>query len=176
MKTLTTERLILRPLVLSDATGMFTLDSNPNVHKFLGNNPVNSIAQIHNVIEMINDQYKKNGIGRFAVVLKETNEFIGWSGIKFVTEPENNHVNFYDIGYRLIEEHWGKGYAQESAKAWRDHAFNEMKVPVLYASAHIENAGSINALQKIGMTIKEQYLHQNLYCHWFELKAPLCGI
>ena len=176
MKTLTTERLILRPLEPSDAAGMFVLDSNPNVHKYLGNNPVTSFAQIHKVIESINGQYERNGIGRFAVILKKTNEFIGWSGIKFITEPENNHVNFYDIGYRLIEEHWGKGYAQESAKAWRDYAFNEMKVPVLYASAHIENAGSINALQKIGMTITEQYWHQDLPCHWFELKATQSGI
>ena len=50
-----------------------------------------------------------------------------------------------------------------------------MKVPVLYASAHIENAGSINALQKIGMEIKEQYLHYDMPCHWFELKTPPTG-
>ncbi|MGK4568047.1 GNAT family N-acetyltransferase [Flavobacterium sp. 3HN19-14] len=172
---LETERLLLRPITPSDAEGMFALDSNPNVHKYLGNNPVTSIEQIHKVIQMINEQYEKNGIGRFAVILKEIGEFIGWSGLKFVTEPENHHVNYYDIGYRLIEEHWGKGYAQESAKAWRDHAFDVMKVPAIFASAHIENASSINALQKIGMEIKEQYLHQNLPCHWLEQKSPHRG-
>ena len=35
-----TERLILRPVVDADVDGMFELDSNPEVHKYLGNNPI----------------------------------------------------------------------------------------------------------------------------------------
>ncbi|HKX85912.1 MAG TPA: GNAT family N-acetyltransferase, partial [Flavobacterium sp.] len=139
---LETERLILRPLELLDAEGMFLLDSNPNVHLYLGNRPVKSIEESIAYIENIQNQYKKNGIGRFAVISKETNEFIGWCGIKFITEEENNHINFYEIGYRFREEFWGKGFAYESAKAWYDFAFNKLKVDVLYASAHIDNLGS----------------------------------
>jgi [ribosomal protein S5]-alanine N-acetyltransferase len=165
---LETERLILRPLEMSDAEGMFLLDSNPNVHLYLGNNPVKSLEESIGYIENIQNQYKENGIGRFAVILKESGEFIGWSGIKFITEEENNHNNFYEIGYRFREEFWGKGFAYESAKAWYDYAFNELKVGILYASAHIDNTGSRKILEKIGLHLKNEYVWNNeIPCVWY---------
>ena len=170
--TLETERLLFRPFETTDAEDMFVLDSNPNVHRYLGNEPLTSIDQCHGYIKSIQNQYTQNGIGRFVAILKETGETIGWMGLKFVTEEENGHCNYYDIGYRLQEAHWGKGYAYEGAKAWLDHAFNEMKVPALYASAHIDNAGSNRILQKIGMQQKEIYGHHDLPCYWYALENP----
>ena len=167
---LETDRLLLRPLDFSDAEGMFRLDSNANVHKYLGNNPVKSIEESNHYIENIRNQYLQNGTGRFAVILKDTNEFIGWCGIKFITEPENNHVNFYEIGYRLMEEHWGKGYGYESAKAWLDYGFEKMNIKTIYASAHLDNVGSNRILRKIGMLQTEQYYYENLLCNWYEME------
>jgi ribosomal-protein-alanine N-acetyltransferase len=79
--TIETERLILRELLPTDDKAMFILDSNPNVHKFLGNQPVISIEESRKYISSIREQYLDNGIGRFAVILKETDEFIGWAGL-----------------------------------------------------------------------------------------------
>ena len=62
MKTIETERLILRELLLSDKEGMFELDSNPNVHLFLGNRPVKHIEESIEQIENIQKQYKDFGI------------------------------------------------------------------------------------------------------------------
>jgi [ribosomal protein S5]-alanine N-acetyltransferase len=165
-----TERLILRELLPSDDEGMFRLDSNPNVHQFLGNNPVVSIEESRNYIANIRNQYLENGIGRYAVILKETNVFIGWCGIKYITEPENGHVNFYEIGYRFIEEYWGKGYGYESAKAWLDYGFKTMKIQTIYASANIENSGSRKILEKIGMQQKNNYNWNEIPCIWYELE------
>jgi len=168
-----TNRLLLRQIVSSDFEAMFELDSNPNVNKYLGNNPVKSIEESKIIIENIHKQYQENGIGRFAVILKKTNEFIGWSGIKFITEIDNNHINFYEIGYRLKEKHWGKGYGFESAKAWLDYGFQKMNVPIMYASAHKENAASINILHKIGMKTISEYNWNGIPCYWFELNNNL---
>ena len=168
---LETDRLLLREIRLSDAEDMFRLDSSPNVVKYLGNNPVKSIEESITLIEMIRNQYIQNGIGRFAVVLKESNEFIGWCGIKFLTEPENNYVNVYEIGYRLIEEHWGKGYGFEAAKAWLDYGFNTMKVKTMYASVHKENAASKRILEKLGLQITSEFLwREEIPCYWLELE------
>lgn len=167
---LETERLIMREILPSDAEGMFRLDNNANIHKYLGNNPVKTIEESHKYIENIRNQYVQNGTGRFAVLLKETDEFIGWSGIKFITEPENNHVNFYEIGYRLMQEHWGKGYGYESAKAWLDYGFEKMNIKTMYASAHVDNAGSNKILQKIGMLQNGQYYYEDLLCNWYEME------
>lgn len=167
---LQTKRLILRPFESSDDEVLFALDSNPNVHLYLGNNPATKIEQVQENIKSLQNQYKQNGIGRFVVELKETNEVIGWAGLKFITEEDNGHVNFYDIGYRLREEFWGKGYAYEAAVKWLDHAFNDMKIPAIYASAHIDNIGSNKILKKIGLQQNGQFLWNGLTCNWYELE------
>jgi len=73
-----TERLILRPVLDTDVDGMFELDSNPEVHKYLGNMPITNKDQAEKYIELLQQQYKERGIGRWAVIHKETNEFMGW--------------------------------------------------------------------------------------------------
>lgn len=167
---LETERLLLREMLLSDAEAMFKLDSNPNVVKYLGNTPVKSIDECISLIHNVRNQYLKNGIGRFSVVLKDTDEVIGWAGIKFITEPENNQTNFYDLGYRLQEEHWGKGYATEATKAWLDYAFQTMKLPVLVASINVDNFNSNKIVQKFGFKLKSKFYYEDIHCNWYELE------
>ena len=97
---LETERLILRELLPSDATNMLALDSNPNVVQYIGIQPITDLEACRKNIRYIRDQYEKNGIGRWAVVRKDTNEFVGWSGLKLVNEKTiNGRQNFYDLGY-----------------------------------------------------------------------------
>ena len=63
-----TERLILRELLPTDAEGMFEMDGDPEVHLYLGNNPVKSIEQSEADIEFIRKQYIEKCIGRWAVI------------------------------------------------------------------------------------------------------------
>ncbi|MFB9076970.1 GNAT family N-acetyltransferase [Flavobacterium procerum] len=167
-----TERLLLRELEFSDADGMFELDSNPNVHLFLGNNPVKNIQESVDMIENIQKQYVDFGTGRWAVVLKETNEFIGWSGIKYITYEINNHKEFYELGYRFIEKHWGKGYALEAGKAFVEHAFNELKAKTLYAYADAGNEKSRKILEKLGFRFVNSFEYDEELEVWYELKRP----
>lgn len=167
--TIETERLILRKLTASDAEAMFALDSNPNVHQYLGNKPIASIEESREHIKNIQIQYIQNGIGRFAVILKATNEFIGWAGLKFITEPINGYLNFYDIGYRFIEDHWGKGYGYEAAKAWLDYGFNQLNIQKICAYADIENKGSIKILKKIGLQAISEFDDEGTPSVWLEL-------
>ena len=169
---ITTERLILRELVPSDAEAMFEMDRNPEVHKYLWNKPSQTIDETYAIIDYVRSQYIQNGIGRFAVVLKETNEFIGWAGIKFITEPENGRVNFYDFGYRLNPAFWNKGYASEASFAWLSYGFSQMNITTIFASAQAENGASNRILQKIGMTLKESYLENEVLWNWYEMEAP----
>jgi ribosomal-protein-alanine N-acetyltransferase len=167
-----TERLILRELLLSDADGMFELDSNPNVHLFLGNKPVKNMDESVSQIKNIQQQYQKFGTGRCAVILKETGEFIGWSGIKFITNEINNHKDFYEIGYRFIEKHWGKGYATEAGKAFIDYAFNIMKVDAIYAYADAGNENSRKILEKLGLLYVNSFEYEEELEVWYQLKNP----
>jgi len=167
---LETDRLILREFQLYDAEAFFAMDSNPNVHQYLWNKPVQKIEETFEVIEFVRKQYIENGIGRFAMISKETNEFIGWAGLKFNTEMVNNKVNFYDIGYRLDEKFWGKGYASEASFAWLNYAFETMKIKTLEAAAHSDNVASNRILQKIGMQMTETYLEDGVSWNWYVIE------
>jgi [ribosomal protein S5]-alanine N-acetyltransferase len=169
---LETKRLLLRPLELSDARVMFDMNKNPEVHKYLWQTPEKSIDESIKVIEYVQRQYAENNIGRFATIHKETGEFIGWTGIKFVNDhEENGNTNFFDYGYRLDEKFWNKGYATEASIAWSDYGFNQMKIDKMNAYTHSQNRASNHVLQKVGMTFMEDYLDKNgVYWKWWQMK------
>lgn len=168
---LETKRLILRPLELSDAESLFELNKNPNVHKYLWQKPEEVIDESIKVIEYVQRQYASNNIGRYATILKETNTYIGWTGIKFVNDHiENGNTNFYDYGYRLDEKFWNKGFATEATVFWLDYGFNQMKIDKMNAYTHSENGASNHILQKIGMNFMEDYPDQNgVNWKWWQL-------
>lgn len=170
-----TKRLLLRDMRVEDLEGMFALDSNPNVHKYLGKKPIKTKAEAQKNIESVLQQYRERGIGRFAIIEKVSNQFIGWSGIRLNTEYNiNGFTKYYDVGYRLIERFWGKGYATESGKASIDYAFNEMKLPELYATTEIGNKASHNALLKIGLHYKNNFYfeQEKLDLRWYKINNP----
>ena len=166
-----TERLILREMLPSDANGMFELDSNPEVHKYLGNNPISNIDQSVATIDKVRNQYIENGIGRWSVIEKASGDFIGWSGLKFMTTVVKNRTNFYDVGYRLIPRFWGKGYATESAEASIAYGFTKMNLEEIIGIVHIENVKSRRALEKCGLSFKEQFDFPlfNTTCDWLSI-------
>jgi [ribosomal protein S5]-alanine N-acetyltransferase len=169
---LETERLILRPLKLSDAQELFELNKNPNVHKYLWQKPEEIIDESIKVIEYVQRQYAENNIGRYATILKETGEFIGWTGLKFVNDHiENGNTNFYDYGYRLNEKFWNKGYATEASKAWLDYGFNTMKIDKINAYTHAENGASNHILQKVGMQFMKDYSdNKGVIWKWWQME------
>ena len=77
-----TERFILREILPIDAEGFFELNADPEVQKYLGNKPITSTTQAIDDINFIRAQYLSNGIGRWAIIDKKTNKFIGWTGLK----------------------------------------------------------------------------------------------
>jgi [ribosomal protein S5]-alanine N-acetyltransferase len=114
MPPFTTDHLLLRPLTAADAPGMFALDSDPAVRRYLGGiggPQAASVADSLATIAYIQAQYAATGLGRWAVVLRATGEFMGWAGLKLVAGPVNEQRDFYDLGYRFLPRYWGQGYA-----------------------------------------------------------------
>lgn len=152
-----TERLILREIVPADDTGMFELDSDKEVHRYLGNRPVERIEQSRELIGLIREQYISNGIGRWAAIEKNTGKFIGWAGLKLVKDLINGHRDYYDVGYRLIRNYWGKGFATEAALASLEYGFEKLPTNIIYATANFENKASIKVLEKVGLKYIETF-------------------
>lgn len=165
-----TARLTLRPLEAGDVAGMFALDSDPAVHRYLGGiggHMQTEPAQSAAVIRHVQAQYAAAGIGRWAVLLRETGEFVGWAGLKLVREPINGHRDFYDLGYRLRTPFWGQGYGYEAAQAWLDYGFGPMALPEINAYADVQNLASCRILEKIGLRRQNEFEEDGTRCVWF---------
>lgn len=166
-----TKRLILRAVSEKDVAGFFELDSDASVHKYLGGNPIKNIEESRDVIKFIQNQYIENGIGRWSVVEKKSNTFIGWAGLKLIKEEINNHINFYDLGYRIIQKYWGQGFATEAATSCLAYGFANMKLNEVYGMAKVHNFGSNHVLQKIGFKKIESFNFHGKIHNWFKIEV-----
>jgi len=72
-----TERLLLREIIPEDAKAFFEMDRNHEVVKYVGIKPLTEIGQSIEMIKSIRKQYEENGIGRWAVIRKDTGQFAG---------------------------------------------------------------------------------------------------
>jgi ribosomal-protein-alanine N-acetyltransferase len=149
-KILETERLYLREFTLEDASILLELNQDPDVMRYTGDpHPWSSLEESEKIFtDVILPQYK-NKIGRWAVFLKDTGEFIGWCGLKDIGEE-------IDLGYRYHKKYWGNGYATEAANAVLYYGI-ERQLENIVGRASVENKGSVKVLEKIGLTFKEFY-------------------
>jgi RimJ/RimL family protein N-acetyltransferase len=161
---LETERLIIREHNLSDTTFSFELNSNPLVTRYTGDRAFENLQAAENLVYYVMNQYKENGYGRWLVALKDSNEPIGWCGLKFHTDTKET-----DIGYRFLESAWGKGYATESAKACIDYGFKHFNLDHIIGNDMKENLASINVFKKLGMTYLKDTLIDNIPSVTYEL-------
>ncbi len=140
-----TQRLYLREMTPHDAENAYLLNHDPDVIKYTGDQAFESVEEAKTFL--INyDHYKKYGFGRWAVILKGEDLFLGWCGLKY-----NEDIDEFDIGYRFAKPHWNKGYATESALACLQFGFNNLKIQEIIARADENNHASIRVLEKIGM-------------------------
>lgn len=165
-----TDRLILREIVASDVGDFFEMERQPAVHTYLFSEAANNKDQIMEGINFIRNQYKENGIGRWAVIEKASSKFVGWSGMKLVTTPTNNFTNFHDIGYRLHPNSWGKGYATESAMAAIEYAKHTMKLDSIYGITDKNNIASKTVLEKVGLVFQNEFIENDTALLWYSLK------
>jgi RimJ/RimL family protein N-acetyltransferase len=164
-----TDRTILREITIEDVDPFFEMDSDPEVHKYLGTRPVENKGQIIETIHYVRQQYIDNGIGRWAIVDKLTSEFIGWTGLKLVKEVMNKQTNYYDLGYRLIKRYWGQGYATETARASLAYGFEKLNLNEIIATVNCENAPSNHVVSKLGFTLYETFYLHELKHNWYKI-------
>lgn len=146
MKILETPRLVLREMTPEDAEVAYLLNSDPEVLRYTGDDPFESVEEAREFLGKY-ESYKKYGFGRWAVVLKETNEYLGWCGLKYTPELDE-----FDIGYRLMKKFWGKGYATEAAEACLELGFSQFGMKTIVGRAMPANLASVRVLEKIGLT------------------------
>ncbi len=139
-----TERLGLRELTEADADFAFELNADPEVVRFTGDPPFESVDAARAFLRGYDD-YTKHGMGRWLVVRKLDAEPLGWCGLKRHASAE------VDVGYRFRKRHWSHGYATEACRASIAYGFDVLGLERIVAHAMLVNPASIRVMEKCGM-------------------------
>ena len=151
MKILETERLFLRRLISEDAENFYLLNSDPDVIRYTGDAAFKSVDEAKTFLENY-DHYQKYGFGRWVVIHKTDQRFLGWCGLKYT-----ENLGEYDIGFRFFKKEWNKGYATESAKACIVLGFDKYHLNEIVGRAMKENISSVKVLEKAGLTFLKSF-------------------
>lgn len=133
-------------MTIQDADSIYLLNLDADVLKYTGDKPFESIENARKFLKNY-DHYNNYGFGRWAVIHKTSNKYLGWCGIKYTPDLDE-----YDIGFRFFKNYWNNGYATESAKACLNLGFGKYQITEIVGRAMKENIGSIKVLEKIGLT------------------------
>ena len=139
-----TDRLTIRSFVESDIPAYAAIVADPEVTKFLGDGSPHTYEQATEYVRHCIQYETREGLSRYAVVLRETGELIGLCGFL----RENGAIDF---GWRYARSAWGNGYATEAAAAVLDYGMNTLQLTGIIADAAVENIASLRVIQKIGM-------------------------
>ena len=136
------ERLYARRYTLEDEEAFYRLNSDEVVMRYI--RPPKSKEESHEfLLENLRFYEEHPGLGRWALVEKSTDVIIGSFSLLLL-----EHTNDIHIGYALLEEHWGKGYAAEIVKAGLGYVFNELKLSTVVAVTYPDNIPSQKVLLK----------------------------
>ncbi len=146
MKRITaTDRLLIREFTTDDAESFYAFNSDPEVMRYTGEPPSESVEQVRENIRNYPD-YRERGYGRWAVVHRADDRVIGFNGLKYLPE-----IGAVDLGYRFLKQYWGRGIATESSRAVLEYGFRVLQMDTIIGLAVPENLGSIHVLEKLGM-------------------------
>jgi len=162
---LETERLYLRELTIDDAKHFLKINEDPEVLKYTGDDPFQSIIDAKAFLKRYIQQYKSYKMGRWAVCKKETGAVLGWCGLKF--HPDKKMV---DIGYRFYKTHWNNGYATEATKACLNYGFTQLNLDTIVAHVHRDNYSSQRVAIKAGLVFVNDFIYNNQPAKLYEIK------
>ena len=143
-----TTRLRFGTWSLDDVDLAFSLWSNPNVMRLMGKpySREQVIARLRGEMENLETKH----VQYWPLFHGET--FVGASGLR----PRGE---IFTLGFHLLPEHWGRGYAPEAARAVIEYARTVLKAKTLYAGHHPQNDKSRRVLESLGF----EYWHDELF-------------
>lgn len=154
-----TDRLVLRSWGEGDLVPFSKMNSDKAVMEYLPKclSYDETVQFYHRIV----DEHKTFGYGLYAVALKSTGKFIGYTGFhNFDFDAEFSPG--IEIGWRLAKEYWNQGYATEAAKACIDYARSRRMFDKIYSFTSVSNLRSERVMQKIGMEHEGFFQHPSL--------------
>jgi [ribosomal protein S5]-alanine N-acetyltransferase len=149
-KQFETDRLLIRPISLTDKGFILALVNSEGWLKFIGDRNIKNTSDAEKYIQKILD----NSNFFYSVFeLKETNEPIG-----IVTFLYRDNQEFPDIGFALLPGFENKGYTFEATKAYLDKVLSKKNVSTVTGITFPENKKSIRLLERLGLIFEKNFI------------------
>jgi RimJ/RimL family protein N-acetyltransferase len=148
MVEINTERLALRDWRDSDLSPWAAMNADPEVREHLG--PLLTSEQAAASMRSFQEDLDRNGFSFWAVEVRDTGEFIGFTGLDVV--DEGMPFTGVEVGWRLSRSAWGHGYATEAALAVLQYGFDKLRLTEILAVTTRTNVRSQAVMRRIGMT------------------------
>ena len=146
-----TERLIIRPYTMDDLDNFFRMNGDEEVMRYI--RPAQTLEQSKEFLQkIINDYAERPGKGRWGMFSKEDHQFVG----SFAVIPVENSDQF-QLGYALLKENWGKGWASEAVRGGIKYAFDQLGLTEIAAITYPENLLSQKVLLKSGFIFDKTF-------------------
>ncbi|ALR32080.1 MULTISPECIES: GNAT family N-acetyltransferase [Chryseobacterium] len=146
-----TERLLIRPMSLEDAEFILDLYNRPKFIQYIGDRNIKTVADAENYIKnKFLPQLEKLGYGNYLVLTKEGNHKIGGVGIF-----EREGLDVVDIGFSLLDEFEGKGYAYEAALKVKSIGMDDFGLKKISAITVKDNYSSQKLIEKLGLKFQK---------------------
>ena len=142
---LETTRLFIRPMNDNDIDSIFAMRGDPNIMRYI-REPQLRREEAVSWTNLVSSRWREEKIGFCAVFEKASKKFIGWCGLWRLKETGE-----IEVGYAVMKDFWGRGYASEAAEAFLSYGFERLNLEKIVAVAVPENAGSRRVMEKIGM-------------------------
>ncbi|WP_172281797.1 GNAT family N-acetyltransferase [Chryseobacterium sp. LAM-KRS1] len=146
-----TERLILRPITVDDREFIFDLYNRPKFIKFIGDRHLKNDSDAEAYIKnRFLPQLERLGFGNYLVITKEGNNKVGAVGIF-----EREGLEILDIGFSLLDEFEGKGYAYEAALKVKSIGMDDFGLKKISAITSKDNFSSQKLIEKLGLKFQK---------------------
>jgi RimJ/RimL family protein N-acetyltransferase len=144
---LLTERVALREFTRGDVDDILALDGDPQVMRYIGDGSTATRALAQAGIERVLARYaERTGLGVWRATRRDDGSFVGWASLKPCGESSD-----IEVGYRLMRESWGRGFATELARAMLRRGFDSLGLDRIIGVTHPDNTASQRVLAKVGM-------------------------
>ncbi|MFT3983374.1 MAG: GNAT family N-acetyltransferase [Lachnospiraceae bacterium] len=149
-----TKELALRELTRNDFLQWYQILSDQETMQYYPR--VFDMDKTRGWIDWSLDSYKRYGFGLWAIILKDTNQFIGDCGITMQNIYGDGNL-FPEIGYHVDKRFWCKGYASQAAKACLRYAYENTDYNEIFCYQKWTNIPSKKVAEKIGMLLRKEY-------------------
>lgn len=144
-----TERLILRPVVSSDAASLFSIYGDPATNLFNPAGPYPDILHARTVLHRWTEHRERHGFGHWAIALLDNpDNIIGFGGLQIARVAD---MSINNLGYRFATQAWGKGLATEFADRAVRYGFETIALTGIGAVVRRNHLASQKVLHNVGL-------------------------